>query len=265
MAIPFLAQDNGVCIHKATHAINMPMGVIAGNAVVHPEHRRRAQRLGKNGFILDTPQAEIPDLPMRIKQARFRGQERPGTIDLKTAAFQHHGSVVVCNRHDGAIEMAGDLDWDLIVGFPVSIPRPGVEPKPRDPAVGRWFVSRDKQRATVTKPASIRRDPIPCHLRTLDSSPLQYPLRPLLVPVRLNQYPHGFPSHDLSYDLSVHPMNRGQFPRPIGLMMRPGQPGGCMRLPFCWQPIPTQRMVDGSLPQALPARASHPVNQESVG
>src|SRR5688572_13552752 len=39
-------------------------------------------------------------------------------------------------------------------------------------------------------------------------------------------------------DLGVHPGNRSELPRPVGLVMRPGDPGGSMPLPLSGHPEP---------------------------
>jgi hypothetical protein len=48
----------------------------------------------------------------------------------------------------------------------------------------------------------------------------------------LDQNAHAFHARQMTNDLAIQPRDRLEFSRPVGFLVRPGEPGGLVRLPL---------------------------------
>jgi len=92
--------------------------------------------------------------------------------------------------------------------------------------------SPDKNRPAVAHPAAVGRMNDELNLRNIRVRQRQNAARRVFLALRIHQQPDHFAGADLAHHLAINPADGVHFARPIGLMMRPGQPGGGVRFPF---------------------------------
>src|SRR5213594_1975937 len=121
---------------------------------------------------------------------------------------------------------------DLIVFLPVGVFGPGIEAEPHDRDLRRGPDTSHEHGPEVARPPAVRRDPQELHASSVHAGPLQYAARLALVLSRLHEDPHRLAWGELAHDLPVHPLDRGELPRPVARVVRPADPGGRVRLPL---------------------------------
>src|SRR5262249_46857449 len=94
------------------------------------------------------------------------------------------------------------------------------------------ILAADEERAEVPRPRAIGADPeevypAEVHPHTTENRPRL----PLGAGV-LHQDAHALAGHEMAHHLAVDPRDGRELPRPVTPLVRPGEPGGGVRLPF---------------------------------
>ncbi len=91
--VVFTGDDDGLWIGEARQIVNVPVRVVAGDAVLQPDCLRRAQILTKDGFDIGASQFWIAGLD-RAQQAFFGSQNGARAIHINAAAFENNAMAV---------------------------------------------------------------------------------------------------------------------------------------------------------------------------
>ena len=210
----------------------MAVRVVAGNSLSQPQHVGHSQILAENAGNFLTAETRVADLRQRIEQALFRGQQRAPPVDVDAAAFQNKPPAVYHGIEAPQAERPRRPRRNLAIFSPVGILRPTCEAEPRDSHSGARRVPLHKYRAEVARPAAIGRKAKKLHALQVHADSLEDASRLVLMRFRVNQYPHNFAGNDLADNLTIHPGNGSELPRPVRKIMRPPDPSSFMRLPL---------------------------------
>ena len=119
-----------------------------------------------------------------------------------------------------------------IVVFAIGVAGPRGKSETCDSHFRSRSIPRHENRTEVTSPPTIRGNPKKLDGGKIGSGPCQHTPRTIFMSPGLNENTDPFPIRQLPNNLSIDPINGGQFPGPIRGVMRPPQPGRLMRLPF---------------------------------
>ena len=140
-------------------------------------------------------------------------------------------------------EQPGGGFGNLGVLAPVVVFRPAVEMKMDDGRFRLWtlgfglWTSFDKNRPGVARPGAVRRVGDKLDFSQVDAEVLENAaggVRILLMPDEQEDFFTGgdFPNH-----LAINPRDQRKFSRPVAGLVRPGEPGRGVRLPFGGQGV----------------------------
>src|SRR5262249_34663754 len=120
----------------------------------------------------------------------------------------------------------------LVVQLPVRIFGPGVEAPVGD---SHWIVrdfAANKNGTGVTRPDAVRQPPVKPDVLGTDAGALQHLARRGLFSRVLDDDLYSLRAAQGPHHSGVTPGDGGKFSRPITAIVRPGDPGSLMRLPF---------------------------------
>ena len=224
LGIVLATQDDRAGLYEAAHVIHVAVRIVPRDPLAEPERVRDAEGIAKDGLELQAGQPGIPGLHFRIEQAFFRGEQRAAAVHVDTTTLEHDLRIDQRQR-----EVFRRPIGDLVVVLPVLVLRPGIEMKARD---GQSFFSAHKDRAEVTRPTAVRGETKKVDASEIDPRLLEDAARLRLLDPRVDENADHFARRQLADDFAVHPGDRRKFPRPIGDVVRPADPGRRMRLPF---------------------------------
>ena len=162
--IGLLGDHDGALVDEARQIVDVPVGVVAGDAVAEPQHLAHAQVLAEHALQLLARDAGVARLD-RAQQALLGGQQRPAAVDVDAAPLEDDPARARVRRPASAARRrrrsrrASQLA-DGVVALVVGVLRPAVElPVGQRDLTGVAVRSRlHEQRAEVARPAAIGRD-----------------------------------------------------------------------------------------------------------
>src|ERR1035437_4572572 len=230
--ISFPAENDGARIYKPAQVINVPVRVVAGNSLAEPENIGYAQVSAEDRGDFLASKTRVADLHGGIEQAFLRSQERAESIGVNAAAFQNKPTALHHGVKHAASQRPRRSRRNLAILSPVRILRPTCEAETRNGHVGARRVTLHKHGAEVARPAAIGGKAEKLHALQIHANPFENTASFSLVVFRVDQNSHDFAGNDVTYDLTVHPGDGGEFLRPVGEVVRPPDPRGLMRFPL---------------------------------
>ena len=225
-------------VDEARQVVDVAVRVVAGDAVAEPQHlaRRRGSRRARARAPRDRGPGCAP--APRVEQALLGGEERAAAVDVDGAAFQHERARA-CRRRDGRREeralrgaratrrrhASSSRLWFGVL-------RPAVEAPVGDGDRRRRRVGR---RSGSCRASSSGRSARGRTRRASASTPTRCSTRARsaaragVVGTRMRT---RSPAREVADDLAVDPANGASLPRPVGALVRPGDPGRGVRLPL---------------------------------
>ncbi len=213
-------------IHKAREIVDVAVRVVARDSLLQPDGLANPKIVGEVSLQVRAAESRIPHLHGFAEQALFGGEQQTRAVDIDAAAFEHDARLelrAACRRFATRAGMrlssrqlsylAQPLKSQLVMATsPASI--------------------ANEDRAIVARPASIGGP-----AEELDGAHVDRAFRENAPDAFfqcgiLHQNADLFDARQPPHDIAVDPRNRREFAGPIGTLVRPGQPGGFVRLPF---------------------------------
>ena len=209
----------------------MAVGVVAGDAAAEPDDMRDAEGVAEHALEALAPEPGIADLDRGIEVALLGGEQRAPPVDVDAAALQHHRLAVHARGAQGHAERPRRPLGDAVVLLPVRVLGPGVEPEARDRDLARRVVLHEDG-PEVARPAAVEGEAEELDAAGVHPDAAQDAARERLLARIRDQDADRLAGRDAAHDLAVDPRDRRELARPVGQAVRPGQPGGLVRLPF---------------------------------
>ena len=123
-----------------------------------------------------------------------------------------------------------------VIGFPVVVFGPCVEAPVGDADLAAVVFHKDG--CVVAGPASVGGNAVEINGVEVCSAFQQGAPRRVLCIWILNQDAHALDAGETAHDLAIHPRDWRELAGPVGSLMWPSDPGGCVRLPFGRHAVP---------------------------
>src|SRR5262245_44626028 len=148
----------------------MAVGIVADNAAAKPEDLANAKKSGENLLVILAGESRVPLLHL-AEQALFRGQQTALPIDVDGAPFQCDGPLTDPELRTliADVQALGNPARNLIVGLPVVVLGPTIEPPVKNPRSQAF--AYDEHRSIVPCP-----DPIGAKMPEADPFPVEHKL-----------------------------------------------------------------------------------------
>ena len=153
-AVSFDDGDHGVLRHEPGQVVDVPVSIVAHDAVAQPDDLADAEVVAQPGLDVVSCQCRVA---VRVQQTLFGCHQCAGAVDLDRAAFQHH-----VDRFAGDAERFRHLRRDRVVEIEWRIlAAPGVEPEIQREALRALRpVTRDEYRSVIAAPGIVGREPM---------------------------------------------------------------------------------------------------------
>src|ERR1019366_6607394 len=234
--------------------VNVPMGVVAGDAAVQPDHFLHPQIVGENLFHLLTRNSRIALLHV-AQQALLGGDERPASIDVDASALQYHRTWMPVHFEfrlpRWRAQPIGDFAWEHRVKLPIVVLGPGVETpcggRHSREVSGREGIAPQKDGAGVARPTAIGRNVVKANcpgrfawrrgsLRENVGANQQLSNLGFRLHV-LDQNVDALHPRQLPNDFRVHPRDGLEPSRPVRAVVRPRDPRRLVGFPLGWHTV----------------------------
>ena len=235
--ILLVREDDRIPTGKARDIVDVAMSIVPRRAFTQPYSIGDAQVLGEGLLVVLSAHAGVSHLDVR-EQPLLDHQHHSAAVDLDSSPLQHQPLAIVLSfcfraRQSGD---AGDHPSDIGVLTIVIVLRPAVEAPvdPLDFPVG----AQNACRCRVSHPHPVVGRDVQAILLRLIHHAMR---RQQKTSVRRHRVvmAKDFDSLELTerpHDLGVYPWNRRQLSGPVGLVMRPGNPGRFVPFPFSGHP-----------------------------
>ncbi len=260
--IGLLREHHRRLVDEARQIVDVPVGVVPGDAAAEPEHLARAEVGRQDPLELLARQPRVARLDV-VQQALLRRQQRPRAVDVDGPPLQHHPPGLAGDGR-GRLPLpvpkaARDAIGDRVVLLVVGVLRPAVESPVGDGHLPGAVL--DEERAIVARPAPVGR-----RAEEVDHLEVRADAREQLARARLarrvvDQDAHPLAPRQVADHLAVDPGDRRQLARPVARLVRPGDPGGGVRLPLGGHDKPElsrRGLAAGALHSSIRRRVTSP-------
>jgi hypothetical protein len=218
--------------HETGNVVHVAVSVVALDAMAQPDDFFHAQVIGEELLQFLPGDSGIALLHF-AQEALFGGQHQAAAIHVNAAAFQHHAIRLAITLQDRRkrlqLEFFCDPLRQLAIVFPVRIFGPGIE-APVGESDG--ILVPDKDRAGIAGPDPVRAPEMELHAFAVNVAVAQHLLSRMFFRRGSDDEVHIFRAGKMADDIGKDPGDGLKLSRPIIAVVRPGQPGSGVRLPF---------------------------------
>ena len=229
-------RDDRVGRDEAGDVVDVAVRVVAGDALAEPDDRLDSEIVGKHLLVGSAIHGRIALL--RGREQAFLGREQSAAaVDVDRAAFEHDAMFAVKRMHDARAGGLRHARAKFGIELVVVVLGPGVELEVQSEKRGAVCIDPSAAGARKMQPESR------VHTRsvrqrwktTLSESASAFSRTALALSLRtlaVDDQIDALMPRQIADDLGIDPRNRLELPRPVAVEMRPGKPGGRVRLPL---------------------------------